>query len=162
MQVASLRYFDCHGSFAETVRVILGVPLPNPLCATYILQSDTGEAVILAWRSPTETLLIFSGKTFLTKFEAHLTSLHDGCVLDQTGGSRILRASGEGVADLFIRMGGQAVLPKLGEARRSRLGDVPVLAIQVQAGELLLVIERVYGEHLMSWLRVSAADMGVS
>ena len=42
------------------------------------------------------------------------------------------------------------------------MAEVPVLAIQVQLREILLIVERVYAEHLMNWLRVSAADVEVS
>ena len=70
-----------------------------------------------------------------------------------------MRARGKCVAGLFARMGGQGTLPGLGAARRSRLAEVPVLALQVQADEILLVVQRVYAEHLMAWIRVSAASL---
>jgi len=45
-----------------------------------------------------------------------------------------------------------------GEARRSRLADVPVLALAVRAGETLLVVDRGYAAHLMAWIRETLLD----
>ena len=68
----------------------------------------------------------------------------------------MLRAHGEGIPGLFARIGGQGTLPALGEARSSRLAEVPVLAIRVHPGEVLLIVDRVYAEHLKAWIRASA------
>ena len=54
MAVATLRYFDRAGPFAETLRAVTGAVLPGPLVATEL----PGAQLILAWRSPTETLCI--------------------------------------------------------------------------------------------------------
>ena len=156
MHAASLRYFDSDGSFARQVRASIGAPLPDRLCAT--LTPSSGESV-MAWRSPTETLLLCADEALLKKLESDLASCADGCVVVQTGGARVLRASGARIAALIDRIGGQGVLPALGEARRSRLADIAVLAIQVQRDDMLLVVERVYAEHLMDWIRVTAADL---
>jgi sarcosine oxidase gamma subunit len=93
------------------------------------------------------------------QLQAHVDARNDGCVIDQTGGLLVLRAKGERIGELLARVGGHGALPTLGEARRSRMAEIPVLAIQVQADETLLVVERVYAEHLMNWLRVNAADV---
>jgi sarcosine oxidase gamma subunit len=160
MNVASLRYFDRGGAFAQKVRTTVG-PLPERLCAAHGVP-EAGEPVILAWRSSTETLLLCADDALLRKLETDVASCRDGCVVVQTGGARVLRASGARVADLFARMGGQSVLPALGGARRSRLAEIAVLAIRVQSDETLLVVERVYAEHLMEWILVSATDLDVS
>ena len=46
----------------------------------------------------------------------------------------------------------------VGEARRSRIADVPVLAISVRAGETLLVVDRVCLPHLFAWIRETLLD----
>jgi hypothetical protein len=157
MYVASLRYFACDGPFAQVVRAAVGASLPDRLCATCGDPSDAGS--VMAWRSPTETILLCADEALLKKLEFDVAPLRDGCFVVQTGGARILRASGARVADLFARMGGQAVLPPLGGARRGRLAEIAVLAIQAQGDETLLVVERVYAEHLMDWIRITATDI---
>ena len=156
MHVAALRYFAGDGPFAHAVRASVGASLPDRLCATY--WAPLGVESIMAWRSPTETLFLSAAAVLLEKLEADVASLRDGCLVVQTGGMCVLRASGARVADLFARMGGQGVLPPLGGARRSRLAEISALAIQVQSGESLLVVERIYAEHLMHWIRSSATD----
>jgi sarcosine oxidase gamma subunit len=155
IHMASLRYFDVSGAFSVAMGAIIGVRFPEKLCAIAVPQHGDAKRMILAWRSPTETFLLCDDSSVIRRLEAEAEILNDGCVVDQTGGALVLRVSGKCVAGLFARMGGQATLPNLGEARRSRLADVPVLALQVQADEILLVVQRVYAEHLMMWIRVS-------
>ncbi len=160
MHVASLRYFARDGAFAQRVRDSVGAPLPDTLCATLGVSLD-GKSV-MAWRSPTETLWLCADEARLAKLETDVASSEDGCVVVQTGGLQVLRASGGRIADLFAQMGGEGVPPPLGGARRSRLAEIAVLAIQVQSEETLLVVERVYAEHLMDWIRLSATDLEIA
>jgi hypothetical protein len=162
MHVASLRYFDPSGAFPRTVQASIGTQLPDRLCATYVSRRTGAEKAVLAWCSPTETLLVCDEAALIAQLLVDVATLNDGCVVDQTGGTWVLRATGEGVADLFARMGGQATLPASGAARRGRLADIPVLALQVQPGEILLIVERLYVEHMMGWIRASAADLRIS
>ena len=53
---------------------------------------------------------------------------------------------------------GTASIPRPGEARRSRMADVPVLALSLRAGETLLVVDRVYADHLCAWIRETLLD----
>jgi len=66
--------------------------------------------------------------------------------------------SGDRLAELLSRFGGTASVPRPGEARRSRLADVPVLALSVRPGEALLLVDRAYAEHLMGWIRETLLD----
>jgi hypothetical protein len=50
-------------------------------------------------------------------------------------------------------------MPATGRALRSRLGEVPVLALSVVPGEYLLLVEGVYAPHLFDWLRETALDL---
>ena len=156
MQIATLRYFTREGSFADTVRAITGMPLPA------VLQAREEAQLILAWRSPTETLCITRSNTRLAELGASLAASADGCLVELTGGLRILRLTGLRIADLLGRLGSTASVPVPGEARRSRIADVPVLAISLRAGETLLVVDRVYLPHLLAWIRETLLDFETS
>lgn len=152
MQVATLRYFTREGSFADTVRAATGMPLPG------VLEAREEAPLILAWRSPTETLCITRSTTRLAELGASLAAATDGCMVELTGGLRIVRLTGLRIADLLCRLGGTASVPATGEARRSRLADVPVLALSVRAGETLLVVDRAWLPHLLAWIRETLLD----
>lgn len=69
----------------------------------------------------------------------------------------MVRLRGARVAELLSRLGGSAPVA-LGEARRARLADVPVLAVCVHPTETLLVVDRAYAEHLRGWIDATLAD----
>jgi len=79
-------------------------------------------------------------------------------VVDLTGGVRIVRLTGVRIAELLCRLGGAASVPAAGEARRSRLADVPVLALAVRGGETFLLVDRAYLPHLLAWVRETLLD----
>ena len=153
LQVATLRYLEAGGAFARAVHEATGVALPQVLRAT----SARGGELILAWRSPTETLLL-AGEAALSELEARLAQAADGCLVNLSGGLKVLRVRGEGIADLLCRLGGTGSIPQPGEARRTRMADVPVVAVSLTAGETLLVVDRAYAEHLMGWIRETLLD----
>ena len=154
MAVAALRYFDRAGHFADAVRAATGAVLPEPLEARECADAQH----ILAWRSPTETLCVARSAAGLAEFSARLGTAADGCIVDLSGGVRIVRVSGRRIADLLCRLGGAASVPAPGEARRSRLADVPVLALSLNPGETLLAIDRAYLPHLLAWIRETLLD----
>jgi heterotetrameric sarcosine oxidase gamma subunit len=154
MAVATLRYFDRAGNFADALRAATGATLPEPLEA----RESTDAQLILAWRSPTETLCVARSVAHLAGFSARVGTPADGCLVDQSGGVRIVRVSGRRTADLLCRLGGAASVPAPGEARRGRLADVPVLALSVNTGETLLAIDRAYLPHLLAWIRETLLD----
>jgi heterotetrameric sarcosine oxidase gamma subunit len=159
-QVASLRYFDRMGRFAETVRETLGMPLPQALRATARDSAGRGAGLVLAWRSPTETLLLCGDhdRPAFAELQQRLADAADGSMVDQTGGIRGYRLEGQRARDLLQRMGATTTIPGLGEARGGRLAELQVLAACVQAGEFLLWVERVYADHLVEWMRATVAD----
>lgn len=168
MQVASLRYFDAAGSFADAVKERIGRALPQPLRAdsaafdstTFVPMTPGGDAkFILAWRSPTETLLLSADRGAFAHLEESLASVPDGCMVDQTGGLCAVRMSGSRAGDMLLRLGSNASIPALGEARSSRLADLQVLTVCVQPGTLILLVERVYLPHLVGWMSTTAADL---
>ena len=156
MHVATLRYFTREGALADAVLREAGIPLPA------VLEAREEAELILAWRSPTETLCVTRSATRLAELGARLAACAEGCMVELTGGLRIVRLTGLGIADLLCRLGGTASVPAPGEARRSRMADVPVLAISLRAGETLLVVDRVYLPHLLGWIRETLLDFGTS
>jgi hypothetical protein len=78
--------------------------------------------------------------------------------VDLSGGVRIVRLTGNRIADLLCRLGGAASVPAPGEARRSRLADVAVLALSINPGETLLAVDRAYLPHLLAWIRETLLD----
>ena len=155
--VASLRHFDRTGSFAAAVTETLGQPLPQPRCAA-LAGAVPDSQVILAWRSPTESLLCCNVPAAFAELEQRLAGAADGCMVDQTGGICMFRVQGERSRDLLQRLGATTAIPGLGEACGGRLAEVQVLTVCVQSGEFLLFIERVYADHLHEWMRTTAAD----
>ena len=154
LQVATLRYFAPDGEFAEAVHEVTELALPQPQQAL----NASGGQLILAWRSPTETLCLARDPARLLEIGARLAGLADGCLVSLSGGLQVLQVTGERIADLLCRLGGTGSVPQPGEARRSRMADVPVMAVSLTAGETLLVVDRAYAEHLMGWVRETLLD----
>ena len=76
MHVATLRYFTRDGLVADVVRGATGMPLPAALEAREEAQ------LILAWRSPTETLCVTRSATRLAEFGARLAACAEGCMVE--------------------------------------------------------------------------------
>ena len=79
-------------------------------------------------------------------------------MVDQTGGIRVIQLQGRRAVDLLLRLGAATAIPGLGEARSSRLAELHVLVACVQAGHYLLLVERVYANHLLDWIGATVAD----
>lgn len=159
VQIASLRYFHPGGRFAAAVREAVGRELPEPLRAFQVGIAIQGANVILAWRSPTETLLLCNERAAFEELERQFAAAPDGCMVNQTGGICVLRVRGEKTGDLLLRLGATTAIPKLGEARTGRLAELQVLTARVSPEECLLLVERVYANHLLEWIAATAADL---
>jgi heterotetrameric sarcosine oxidase gamma subunit len=157
VRVASLRYFDRGGRFGSALEQALGEPLPRAQRAVLAAPGRDAQT-LLAWRSPTETLLLCgSGATF-AELEQRLADAGDGYVVDQSGGICVFRVQGERAAEFLQRCAASTAIPALGEARGGRMAELHVLTACVQAGEFLVFVERVYAAHLADWMRATAAD----
>lgn len=152
---ASLRYFTPAGDFAQAVHEACGVALPEVGRAV----STPNGRLLLAWRSPTETILLAASAGELNALRVAVAEATDGCFIELTGGLKVLDLSGERIAQLLCRLGGSAGVPAPGEARRSRLADVPVLALSLREHEVQLLVERVYLPHLLGWMRETLLDL---
>ena len=158
VEVASLRYFDTADRFVAAVREFLGSPMPAPQHALRVDAPPNGARFILLWRSPTETLLLSYDPAAIAELDERVASEVDGCMVVQTGGMRVLRVTGPKARDLLLRLGSVTAIPALGEARSARLAELQVLTACVQAGEYLLLVDRVYANHLLGWVRATVAD----
>jgi sarcosine oxidase gamma subunit len=69
-----------------------------------------------------------------------------------------LRLRGAKVRDLLLRLGASASVPGVGEARSSRVADLHVLIISLEADDWILMVERVYVAHLLEWIGKTIAD----
>lgn len=156
--VASLRYFAVHGEFASGLAAFLGGPLPPHLRAIGRTSSSPSADIVLAWRSPTETLLLSTDASLLQTLDRFALTRSDGCIVEQTGGVVVLVLAGPRANDLLSRLGSVDSIPALGESRTSRVADITVTTVQVHAAEFMLFLDRVYQPHLMEWIRVTAAD----
>lgn len=154
LSVATLRYFGRNGDFAQRVQAASGVPLPGTGRA---LSCANGE-LTFAWSRPTETLCLAENPAALARLAAALSGVSGGCCIELTGGLKVLRLSGERVADLLCRLGGTASVPLPGHACRSRMADVAVVALSLREGETQLLIDRPYLPHLLGWIRETLLD----
>jgi heterotetrameric sarcosine oxidase gamma subunit len=153
--LASLRYFSTDGPFAQAIHGHCGVSLPG----TGRAVSAAGQDLLLAWRAPSETLVLAAHPDALQALAAAVAACGDGCLIELTGALRVLRLSGARSADVLARLGGPASLPQPGEARRSRLAEVPVLAVSMDPQEILLWVDRAFVAHLEGWLRETLLDL---
>jgi len=157
VRVASLRYFDRGGRFGSALNQALGEPLPQVQRAVLAAPGQDAQ-VLLAWRSPTETLLLCGSAATFAELEQRLAGAEDGYMVDQSGGICVFRVQGERAAEFLQRLAASTAIPTVGEARGGRMADLHVLTACVQAGDFLVFVERVYSAHLAQWFRATAAD----
>jgi len=149
LRVKTLRYFARQGAFARAAAAAATSPM---------------GAVMLARIGPTETLALSfpEHEPQLEALTRQLAQIPGGQVIDLSGGFKAFRLRGARLAEVLARLGGAGLMPQIGAACRGRFADVPVLALGVRAGEVLLVADRAWAAHLLGWLRVTLADMGES
>jgi sarcosine oxidase gamma subunit len=158
LSIAAVRYFNAAGTFAADAPRLTGSPLPAPLTARRSVGAG-GSETVLAWRSPTETLLLCSDVAQFAAMIARAAGRTDGCLVDQTGGLAVWRITGARTADLLTRLGAPSVIPALGEARTSRIAELSVMALCVRDGEVMLLVDRVYATHLRAWMAEIVGDL---
>lgn len=155
--VASLRYFLPTGDLVERLSELLGGPLPGPLRTVHREVGNAGQ-LMLAWRRPSETLLLASDAAYGEQLMHRAAGCVDGCLVDQSGGLIVLTIAGPRACDLLVRLGSSAALPAVGDALTGRLADVTVTVIRVVTDEWVLIVERVYAAHLWAWIRETLVD----
>ena len=148
---ATLRYLSATGEFAARL-ARAGHALPPPGAARQV------GALLLASVRPSEALCIAVVPAALPAL-LELGEADDGCLIELTGALDLLWLEGTRGAELLARLGGQGITPALGEARRSRMADVPVLALAPARAACWLLVERTYTEHLSGWIVATLADL---
>lgn len=159
LHAATLRYFEAAGPFAAALAAVTGTPLPAPLTATVLPgNAAAGAGVVLLWLRPTETLALSEDAAPLAELKERLAGAEGGYVVELSGGLKAYRVRGARGPELLSRLGSAALALRVGDARRGRLADVPVLAVCMAAEETLLVVDRAYAEHLRGWIEATLAD----
>jgi heterotetrameric sarcosine oxidase gamma subunit len=175
IRVGALRYCNVATIGDAVMRALGGSVLPAPgrvLAATATATATAtasaaasgsvvvGATTLLAWRSPTETLVLcpVGSSGVFDAVAAALEGMLDACFVDQSGGIWVLRLRGPRVADLLRRLGATTAVPGLGECRIGRLAEITVASLAVREGEVLLLVERLYADHLLGWIRETIAD----
>jgi hypothetical protein len=154
----SLRYMGIDAQFVEHMQAALGCSLPETLQAQSILLPETGHRAVLAWRRPSETLLLAETHEIVDRF-AEIAATDDGYVLDLTGGFTLFSCEGALTAQMCARLGGPDNFPQPGEAKPGRLAEVPALALSLQDEQCQILVERHFGPHMDAWIRHAIAHL---
>lgn len=157
---AALRYFDAAGPVAALLLESTRQGIPAPLRGVEFSGPSGGAPSVLAWRSPSETLYLTRDALEFADLEQRFASMTDGCMVDQTGGIRIVRVTGPRAWDLLRRLAAESSIPPAGHAYSGRWAEVNVLAVCLHPQEFLLSVDRVYAEHLLHWIKATLADFG--
>jgi hypothetical protein len=153
LRMASLRHFAAAPLDALLLETT-GAALPGSQQAC---QGADGK-VTLAWRSPSETLVLSGAADVLRQLAEQLNASTDACLVDLSAAFKVVRLAGARVSDLLCRLGGTGSIPNVGEAHGGRLCDVPVLAVSVCEAETWLVLDRAYLPHVLGWIAATLAD----
>jgi sarcosine oxidase gamma subunit len=156
-RIAVLRYFDRTDAFVRGLEERVG-PLPDPQHAVRRVAGAAGSEIILACRNPTETLALCGDDARFEALERFAEGRDDGCLIEQTRGLWAASVSGARRVELLARLGSSELVPAVGRAHTGRLAELAVTTLCVQAGEFILLVERVYADHLRGWMRESIAD----
>ncbi|HVC02849.1 MAG TPA: hypothetical protein VND80_11665 [Steroidobacteraceae bacterium] len=157
VRVAALRYFDVE-EFSLLLHRVLGegLPLVRRFARGRCIAAE--EPFILLWRAPTESWLLCAAAAPIDAVRRDTAASHNACVVDQTGGILALHMSGARTLDLLARLGSPASIPRVGEASSGRFADIPATAVGLDAGEFLLLVERVHVDHLLEWIGETLTD----
>lgn len=149
-RIASLRYYDPRGAFAAALST-LHLALPEPLrCA--VVRPPAAAAGIFAWRSPTETVWIGDSPPRFDELKSALKEADDGYLVDQTGGRRLVQLRGPRSGKLLAHVGSGFDEIAVGASKIGRMADIAVLVCRPSEEEWLLVVDRLYLEHLLGSL----------
>jgi sarcosine oxidase gamma subunit len=158
VRIASLRYYDPCGTFTAALSA-LQIALPEPLRCT-VARPAPGAADIFAWRSPTETIWICDSPPRFDEIKNALKEADDGYVIDQTSGRRTVQFRGPGSAKMLAQLGSGFAEIAVGASKIGRMADIAVLVCKPNEEETLLVVDRLYLEHLLGFMPLLAAATG--
>lgn len=148
VRIASLRYCNPRGDFAAGLST-LGIALPEPLRCV-VARPAVGVVDIFAWRSPTETVWICDSPLRFDEIKSTVKEADDGHVVDQTNGRRLVHLRGPRSEDLLAHLGSGFAEIAVGATKVGRMADIAVLACKPSKEQMLLVVDRLYLEHLLA------------
>ena len=158
IQVASLRYFD-PAACAADIASALGCAPPTAGRLERHGLPGSAEPFALLWRSPGETWLLAGTPAPIHALRRGLGTGDAAWLVDLTGGIRGIHLTGTRALGVMRRLGSSLSIPRAGEARTGRFADVTVTVAGWQPDEYLLLVERVFYEHLLDWIRETLADL---
>ena len=157
LHIGALRYV-APVDVQAALRDVTAGSLPE-VCRAVVTATVGGtKGVLLLWRSPSETLVVSPTAEPLGALVSALAGATQACLVDQSGGYWALRVSGPKAPDLLVRLGATTSVPRLGESLVGRLADLTVQSACVLEGEVLLLVERLYTDHLLGWIEETLAD----
>lgn len=160
--VLALRHFSSDGAFAQACGAWFKRALPATGGAVRVPVSPYAEAPILAWRNPTTTLVLSRTPATIEALDSALQGHPDGCCVDQSGGIQVLELTGSWVTPLLLRIGSRPEVVESGQVASIRIGEVVVTTLSVEPGCVFLLVDRAYLEHVLDWMRVTAAEADLS
>ena len=158
IRIASLRYFDATRG-GSTVAAALGCGLPAAGRLERQALPGSAEPFAMLWRSPTETWVLAGTQAPLEALRRSLGTAGETWLVDQSGGLLGIHLAGSRALGVLQRLGSSLSIPRVGEARTGRFADVVVTTAGWRTDEYLLLVERVYAEHLLEWIRETLADL---
>lgn len=154
-------------AWLDPLRVVAVRALPAAACSWIDLLREggvtrlpepghfEGDAVRVAWRSPTEYWIVTRQPALLDRVVEALrpgaTAL--ACAVDRSAGTVGIALQGEDIDQWLARLVDAAALPaRAGQATRARCADLPVVLLRVQAQRVWLLVERPVADFLVGWL----------
>lgn len=147
VRIVSLRYYNTRGVFCAALST-LRIVVPEPLRCT-VAQPTPGALDILAWRSPTETVWICDSPPRFDEIKGALKESDDGYLVDQTHGRRLVQLRGPRSGKLLAHVGSGFAEMAVGASKIGRMADIAVLVCRPSEEQWLLVVDRLYLEHLL-------------
>jgi sarcosine oxidase gamma subunit len=149
-RIASLRYCNPRGVFAAALPGLRhAVPEPLPW---EVVRAAAAAAGKYAWRSPTETVWICDSPPRFDEIKSALKEADDGYLVDQTSGRRLVQLRGPRSGKLLAHLGSGFAEMAVGASKIGRMADIAVLVCRPSEEEWLLVVDRLYLEHLLGSL----------
>ena len=140
--------------FREGVVKALGLPMPK------VRMISREDGVQISWMAPDELLILVDFKKvekYIALLEKNLNGEH--YLLANVSDARaIFNLKGKGVREVLSK--GTPVnmeIMKIDDARRSRLGQLPVAFWMLKNTEIELICFRSVAEFMFNWLKVASA-----
>lgn len=153
LRVLALRYLPGAAAALDSALAAHGGwPLPKP-------GECLGGDPWWLWTGPSECLLITSNADVA---EGVMQALKPGrealaCAVDRSSGSVVFELAGPGTAVLLPRLFDASAIPqRVGQGHRARCLDVGAVPMRVAPDRVLLLVDRLHGQHVAQWIAHAA------